>query len=194
MKDIRLKRDVRAFYEECRRIAKCKHPMVLMYVADGDVADAQKAYGVRGIMMRLADIEKREPSALSMGVVLELGDVAADGVKECCACRYLYGGEDEHAEPSCPIDSGDDICVAETALAGKTVVITGKFESHTREAMQRLVVRAGGSLRLAVSGLTSYLVCGSADGSEKKMERARTLGVECLSEREFIELIKVKNV
>ncbi|HEV7919360.1 MAG TPA: NAD-dependent DNA ligase LigA [Thermoanaerobaculia bacterium] len=72
-------------------------------------------------------------------------------------------------------------------LAGKTVVVTGTLNRYSREEIHKLIEREGGKAGSSVSSKTSYLVAGEAAGS--KLEKARELGVDVLSEDAFLELI-----
>ncbi|MFQ6133954.1 MAG: NAD-dependent DNA ligase LigA [Armatimonadota bacterium] len=73
---------------------------------------------------------------------------------------------------------------AESALAGKTVVFTGALERLTRAEARALVQRLGGRVTGSVSKKTDYVVVGADPGS--KYDKARELGVEVLTEEEFL--------
>lgn len=73
-------------------------------------------------------------------------------------------------------------------LAGKTVVVTGTLESLSRAEAEALIAKNGGRASGSVSKKTSYLLAGEAAGS--KLAKARELGVQVLSEAEFLELLK----
>ena len=72
-------------------------------------------------------------------------------------------------------------------LAGKTVVVTGTLNRFSRDEIHKLIEREGGKPSGSVSSKTSYLVAGESAGS--KLEKAKSLGVEVLSEDEFLALI-----
>lgn len=72
-------------------------------------------------------------------------------------------------------------------LTGKTFVFTGSLTRFSRDEAKRLVEREGGNVTGSVSKKTDYVVAGSEAGS--KLEKARTLGLQVLSEEEFVELI-----
>jgi DNA ligase (NAD+) len=72
-------------------------------------------------------------------------------------------------------------------LAGKTLVLTGTLETMTREEAAAAIEGLGGKVAGSVSRKTSYLVVGADAGS--KLEKARELGVETLTEEEFKRLI-----
>ena len=72
-------------------------------------------------------------------------------------------------------------------LAGKTFVLTGTLQQLTREEATAAIEAAGGKVSGSVSRKTSYLVVGADAGS--KLDKARELGVQLLSEDEFRALI-----
>jgi DNA ligase (NAD+) len=72
-------------------------------------------------------------------------------------------------------------------LAGKTYVITGTLESMSREEATAALEALGAKVAGSVSKKTTALVAGAEAGS--KLEKARTLGVEILDERQFLALI-----
>ncbi|VAW33262.1 DNA ligase (NAD(+)) [hydrothermal vent metagenome] len=74
-------------------------------------------------------------------------------------------------------------------LAVESVVITGKFERFSRKEIEDAVRRAGGKVSASVSGKTSFVVAGRDPGS--KLAKAKTLGVDILSEREFLARINL---
>ncbi|HEY6843630.1 MAG TPA: NAD-dependent DNA ligase LigA [Thermoanaerobaculia bacterium] len=74
-----------------------------------------------------------------------------------------------------------------SALAGKTVVVTGTLTRYSRDEIHRLIEREGGKAAGSVSAKTSYVVAGEAAGS--KLDKAKSLGVPVLSEDEFLAMI-----
>jgi len=73
-------------------------------------------------------------------------------------------------------------------FAGKTFVVTGKLQKHTRDEIHELVSRHGGRASSSVSKSTAYLVAGEKAGS--KLAKAEQLGVQVLSEADFEALLK----
>jgi DNA ligase (NAD+) len=73
-------------------------------------------------------------------------------------------------------------------LAGKTFVITGTLPTLKRDQAKTMIQQAGGKVTDSVSAKTSYLVVGEEAGS--KLDKAKSLGVTCLSEAELLELLE----
>ena len=76
---------------------------------------------------------------------------------------------------------------AQTALAGKTFVLTGTLESLTREAAQEALTARGAKVSGSVSKKTSYVVAGAEAGS--KLAKAETLGVPVIDEAQLLKLL-----
>jgi DNA ligase (NAD+) len=75
----------------------------------------------------------------------------------------------------------------DAGLAGLTFVFTGGLESVTRAQAEEVVRSLGGRTASSVSAKTDYVVAGSAPGS--KYDRARELGIEILSEEDFLKML-----
>jgi DNA ligase (NAD+) len=73
------------------------------------------------------------------------------------------------------------------ALVGKTFVLTGTMESHSRAEAKQKLQALGAKVAGSVSAKTDYVVAGEAAGS--KLTKAQDLGVEILDEKAFLKLI-----
>ena len=74
-------------------------------------------------------------------------------------------------------------------LDGLTIVISGNF-SISRDEMKALITAHGGKNSGSISGKTSYLLAGEKAGPEK-LKKAEALGVEVISEAEFMNMISI---
>ncbi|MBO4666966.1 MAG: NAD-dependent DNA ligase LigA [Bacilli bacterium] len=73
-------------------------------------------------------------------------------------------------------------------FSGKTIVLTGKLGTLTREEATKIIEDNGGNVSSSVSKKTSFVLLGSDPGS--KYDKAVSLGIKIISENEFLELVK----
>ncbi len=73
-------------------------------------------------------------------------------------------------------------------LKGMTVVVSGVFETVSRNELKKIIENNGGKVGSSISSKTSYLVAGDKIGPSKRT-KAESLGVPIISEKEFIEII-----
>jgi DNA ligase (NAD+) len=81
--------------------------------------------------------------------------------------------------------------VTGSALAGRTVVITGTLPTLSRTQATELVESHGGHVASSVSKNTSFVVAGENAGS--KLEKARQLGVKTVTEAELLAMVGQRN-
>ncbi|HJS22006.1 MAG TPA: NAD-dependent DNA ligase LigA [Steroidobacteraceae bacterium] len=76
----------------------------------------------------------------------------------------------------------------ESPFAGKTWVLTGTLSAMTREEAQEKILALGGKVSGSVSKKTHYVIAGAEAGS--KLRKAEELGVEVISEQQFVDLLE----
>ena len=74
-----------------------------------------------------------------------------------------------------------------TKLNGKSFAITGKKEKYSRDELIKMINDNGGTYKTSITKDLSYLIAGEDAGS--KAEKAGKLGVEIISETQFLKLI-----
>ncbi len=74
-------------------------------------------------------------------------------------------------------------------LEGKTFVISGVFERHSRDQLKDIIEKNGGKNSGSISGKTSYVLAGDNMGPEK-LKKAEKLGVQIISETDFEKMIQ----
>jgi DNA ligase (NAD+) len=74
-------------------------------------------------------------------------------------------------------------------LKGKSIVISGVFEKHSRDEYKEMIERNGGKNVGSVSKSTSFILAGANMGPSK-LEKAQKLGVALISEDEFLSMLE----
>lgn len=74
-------------------------------------------------------------------------------------------------------------------LQGKSIVVSGVFSHHSRDEYKAMIEANGGKNVGSVSKKTSFILAGENMGPEKR-KKAENLGVDILTEEQFLELIK----
>jgi DNA ligase (NAD+) len=115
-----------------------------------------------------------------------IGPVVAQSVHEWFA--------DEHNRELVASLAGAGVRMEETAaapasdeLAGKSFVLTGGLDTLSRDQARSAIEARGGRVATSVSKKTDYVVVGQDPGS--KLDKARELGVTCLDEAQFKDLL-----
>lgn len=78
--------------------------------------------------------------------------------------------------------------IVSTRLAGKSILISGVFQKHSREEYKEIIEKNGGKNVSSLSSTTSFILAGENMGSSKK-EKAMQMGIALMSEAEFLKLI-----
>ena len=83
-----------------------------------------------------------------------------------------------------PGHPGPGAIAVDGLFTGLSIVVTGSMESMTREQIEALIIENGGKAASSVSKNTAFLVAGPGAGS--KLTKAEGLGVEVISEQDFL--------
>lgn len=83
----------------------------------------------------------------------------------------------------------EEVQLQSEILKGQTIVVSGVFESISRNDIKKLIEDNGGKVGSSISSKTSYLVAGTNMGPSKR-QKAEKLGIPVRSEDEFLSLFK----
>lgn len=115
----------------------------------------------------------------------QIGPVMAESI-----CEYFRDGANSEVirqmfaagvEPEPPQTRRSD------KLAGKTIVVTGTLENFSRQQAQQAIRQVGAKAAGSVSKKTDFVLAGKNAGS--KLDKATKLGVEVITEEQFMEMI-----
>jgi len=83
--------------------------------------------------------------------------------------------------------AGKPVAAADSAIAGKTFVLTGTLPSLARDEASAMIREAGGNVSGSVSKKTDFVLAGEEAGS--KLDKARELGVIVIDEAAFRKML-----
>ncbi|MBR1631871.1 MAG: NAD-dependent DNA ligase LigA [Paludibacteraceae bacterium] len=81
-----------------------------------------------------------------------------------------------------------ETAVASDRLAGKNIVVSGVFHSHSRDEYKQMIEQHGGKNTGSVTSKTDFILAGDNMGPAK-LEKAKTLGISIISEEDFLLMI-----
>ena len=73
-------------------------------------------------------------------------------------------------------------------LNGKSVVISGTFETLSREKIKQLVIENGGKLSSVVNSKTKFMIGGESIGPSKK-QKVENFKIPIISEKDFLKML-----
>ena len=119
----------------------------------------------------------------------EIGERIAQSLKDWLSENTNIELVEALNESGLQLKIDDDILVDRThILKGKSFVISGVFELFSRDQLKSLIEQNGGRNTASISKKTTYLIAGTNMGLRKR-EKAESLGVEVITQTEFINLL-----
>lgn len=136
----------------------------------------------------------REATVEELMAVPDIGERIAHSVMEYMSDidnlllieRLAQYGLSMEVEENTPVEMRTNV------FDGAAIVISGTFKYHTRDEYKAMIEQYGGRNVASVSGATKYLLAGDNMGPAK-LEKATRLGVEIISEDEFLRKINGTN-
>ncbi len=130
-------------------------------------------------------VEGDAPTREEMDAIDQIGETVIDSVADYFREPHNRAVVDRLITHVTPLDAEKP--KTDTAIAGKTVVFTGTLEKMTRDEAKAMAERLGAKVAGSVSAKTHIVVAGPGAGS--KLAKARDLGVEVMSEEDWLALV-----
>ena len=118
------------------------------------------------------------------------------GVKIAESVRAFFSSEENRLIINRLKDFGVQLKISEEQLKrqtdilkGESIVISGVFESLSRDELKKLIEDNGGKVSSSISSKTSFIVAGDSMGPSKK-KKAEDLNIPLINEYEFLQKIK----
>ncbi|MBV8780561.1 MAG: NAD-dependent DNA ligase LigA [Phycisphaerae bacterium] len=131
-----------------------------------------------------------DASTEKLAATHEIGDVIAQSVHDFC--HSSAGKKAVAALQSVGVNPTEKVAdakeLAALPLAGLSIVVTGTLPTMKRPEIEALIAKFGGKPSGSVSKKTAFLIAGEEAGS--KLAKAKELGVEILTEQQFLDRIK----
>ncbi|MCQ2296920.1 MAG: NAD-dependent DNA ligase LigA [Bacteroidales bacterium] len=131
--------------------------------------------------------------ALKAANVMELAMVEDVGEVTAVAVHDYFANAEHLAIVERLRKAGLQMRMADTRISnvlnGATIVVSGVFENFSREEIKASIEQHGGKATGSISSKTDYFLTGEKVGPEK-LKKAQALGIQMLTETEYLEMIK----
>jgi DNA ligase (NAD+) len=127
-------------------------------------------------------------NAENLAEIHEVGDVVAESVRDFFESLENRALINALRAAGCIMEQSVSTEAGTQPFAGKTFVVTGALERHSRDEIQARIKALGGKAASSVSKNTDFLVAGAKAGS--KRSKAEDLGVTILSETQFEAMVE----
>jgi DNA ligase (NAD+) len=163
------------------------------------LSDLIYGLGIRHVGRKAADIltdhfdtldKLCEMTAAELQNIPEIGPVVAESIEHTLHTPETKRLIDRLRKTGVKLVTEKIKLMKPTAISNKTFVITGTLAKYSREESHELIKQHGGKIATVVGKSVDYLVVGENAGS--KLEKARSLGIKTLDEKEFLALLEEK--
>lgn len=144
----------------------------------------------RKLVAYFKTLERMQAASLEeLTAVDEIGERIAQSLVE-------YFSAPEHQEELKKLQSlglqfvseAKEVTLHSDKLSGKTFVISGVFEKHSRDELKEFIEQNGGKILSSISAKLNYLVAGDNMGPAK-LEKANKLSIPIISDEELIAML-----
>ena len=131
-----------------------------------------------------------QASIMDLILVDEIGDKIAQSVVQFFENQENIRIIDRLKSFGVQLESGDDDVLLSENLKGKTFVVSGVFETYSRDELKKAIEDNGGKVGSSISSKTDYVIAGDNMGPSK-LEKANQLKIAIISELDFKQMIDV---
>jgi DNA ligase (NAD+) len=133
--------------------------------------------------------------ALSIATIIdliavdEIGDKIAESVVDFFSSVENVDIVNRLKEFGVKLELSEEVLANQTSkLVGKSFVVSGVFESVSRNELKKLIEDNGGKVSSSISSKTSFVVAGANMGPSKRT-KAESLNIPIVSEKDFLQMI-----
>ena len=163
-------------------MARFIHALGIRNVGEHSAKVLEKSFEGNLSLIMIADIE-------SLMEIHEIGDIMAESIH-----AYFNTQSNIDMIQTC-VQAGITFKkvakIQPSEYSGKIFVFTGSLEKFTRKDAQNLVEKVGGRVSNSVSSKTNFIIAGPGAGS--KLNKAISLGIQVLSEEDFLTMMNENN-
>jgi DNA ligase (NAD+) len=131
-----------------------------------------------------------DASAEDLIAVDEIGDRIADSVEAFFSSEDNKENIEKLRSYGLQLEiSAEKLANQTDKLKGQSIVVSGVFETVSRTELKKMIEDNGGKVSSSISAKTNFLVAGDKMGPSK-LAKAETLGVQVISENNFLSKLK----
>lgn len=143
----------------------------------------------KSIMKHFKMMENLQTATIDeLTAVNDIGEISAECIRSFFAEEKNQKILDRLRQSGVNMDAAESETI-ESAITGKTLVVTGTLPTLGRKEAQALIEQYGGKVSGSVSKKTDYVLAGEAAGS--KLTKAQELGVSVISEDELKAMLGI---
>ena len=131
----------------------------------------------------LMDMNVEQLSAID-----EIGNKIAQSIVEYFAIPENRSIVERLRNAGLQMHTNEDATNVSDILSGKTIVISGIFNHHSRDEYKKIIEANGGKNSGSISSKTSFILAGENMGPAK-LEKANKLGIKIINEEQFLSII-----
>ena len=131
----------------------------------------------------LMDMNVEQLSAID-----EIGNKIAQSIVEYFAIPENRSIIERLRNAGLQMHTNEDATNMSDILSGKTIVISGIFNHHSRDEYKKIIEANGGKNSGSISSKTSFILAGENMGPAK-LEKANKLGIKIINEEQFLSII-----